>query len=527
MAYTAKDASKTLFMYLNIVEEDVNYLDDTKERGFIYESQSGEKCVTYIYPISHKADNSKNFLDTRDSGAYERGVAWNYAIENKLKYFCFAVHDQVEKYADYIFSLECEERVIEKISGTLNGARVGTGTQVVIPNDYIPSKKFERIITKNGFFIAVVNKKNIIDYIEKYDNRPYLSSSLNETQISIAPQDIKFHTGYISDLPRNLIVFGAPGTGKSYTLNKKQKELTENGGEYERVTFHPDYSYAHFVGTYKPVPSVDMEGNNTITYEYVPGPFMRTYVKALKNSRTNEPQPYLLIIEEINRANVAAVFGEVFQLLDRDDNFKSEYPVRASEDIKNYLAKELGGEPEEYCEIIIPDNMFIWSTMNSADQGVFPMDTAFKRRWDFDYIGINDGEDGIKGRTVTVGTGTYTHTIVWNELRTAINDTLSSYKINEDKLLGPYFISKKIVNSGSEDEIDMKTFISAFKSKVIMYLFDDAAKQKRASLFEGCKDIAKYSSICADFDKRGVEIFCKEIRDKLPKDVPNSMEAEE
>lgn len=177
----------------------------------------------------------------------------------------------------------------------------------------------------------------------------------------------------------NRIVFGAPGTGKSFKLNDEQKDLVSEGGEYERVTFHPDYSYANFVGTYKPVPT-----KNGISYEYVPGPFMRIYVKAIENGQSvnkEDVKPFLLLIEEINRANVAAVFGEVFQLLDRDDRNASQYPVKPSEDIKAYLAKELGGRPEQYDEIKIPDNMYIWSTMNSADQGVFPMDTAFKRRW--------------------------------------------------------------------------------------------------------------------------------------------------
>ena len=166
MAYTAKEAKKTLFRYLNITEQGIKFIANTHKRGFIYNTASGERCVIFIYPISHKADNSKNFFDTRDSGAYERGVSWNYALENKLKYFCFAVHDQVEKYNNYIFSLECQEKIIEKVSGTLNGARVGTGTQVVIPNDYIPNNEFERILTKKGFFIAVIHKDNIIDYIE-------------------------------------------------------------------------------------------------------------------------------------------------------------------------------------------------------------------------------------------------------------------------------------------------------------------------------------------------------------------------
>lgn len=395
----------------------------------------------------------------------------------------------------------------------------------------------------------------------------------------------------------NRILFGAPGTGKSYTLNKEKDELLSNGGEFERVTFHPDYSYANFVGTYKPtmVESIDndiagediagvlavledknktaqekydilyekfkgdgltrlpillglytdenfktlkkdgtdaagdnsVERNhgrairpyvnlitekksvNEIAYEYVPGPFMRTLVKALKSNKTNDSKTYLLIIEEINRANMAAVFGDVFQLLDRDDNEVSEYPIQASEDVKKYLAKELGGNPSDYIEIKIPNNMFIWATMNSADQGVFPMDTAFKRRWDFTYLGIDDSEDGIVGKTVLLGKGNYARIVEWNSLRKAINKEILKYKVNEDKLMGPYFISKK--NLGDSTAIDAENFIRIFKNKVIMYLFEDAAKQKRSSLFAGCSEKNLYSAICKEFDDKGVGIFAEDV----------------
>lgn len=332
-------------------------------------------------------------------------------------------------------------------------------------------------------------------------------------------QSVSYQTGYHSLFPRNRILFGAPGTGKSFTLNQEKETLLADGGEYERVTFHPDYSYANFVGTYKPVPCKDDQGHDAITYAYVPGPFMRTYVKALQNSRTDAPKPFLLVIEEINRANVAAVFGDVFQLLDRGDDEVSEYPIQASEDIKKFLAGELGGNPDDYSEIRIPDNMFIWATMNSADQGVFPMDTAFKRRWDFTYLGIDDSEAGIVGKKVVLGQGEYRRVVEWNALRKAINSELLTYKVNEDKLMGPYFISKKNLPEG--DTIDPAVFTRIFKNKVLMYLFDDAAKQKRPSLFAGCKDENKnlYSQICREFDTKGVFIFCTKISDCfLPED---------
>ena len=192
---------------------------------------------------------------------------------------------------------------------------------------------------------------------------------------------------------------------------KKFRPLKDNLLEdfpenYERVTFHPDYSYANFVGTYKPVP----EGKD-ITYKYVPGPFMRILQKAIEKPS----EPFLLVIEEINRANVAAVFGDVFQLLDRTEDYESEYPIDTSEDMKTYLNKD---------KIILPSSLFIWATMNSADQGVFPMDTAFKRRWDFKYFSINNNEKLIEN-TKTIING---EEVNWNKLRKQINDELLSCK---------------------------------------------------------------------------------------------------
>ena len=365
------------------------------------------------------------------------------------------------------------------------------------------------IIAENGYFVSSEWRP------DREDARKPLID-----WIFALMQEIKFNTGYQSEFPRNRILFGAPGTGKSFTLNHEKDLLLADGGEYERVTFHPDYSYANFVGTYKPVPCKDSDGKDVITYSYVPGPFMRTCVKALQNSRTDAPNPFLLVIEEINRANVAAVFGDVFQLLDRGNDEVSEYPIQASEDIKKYLAEELGGNPDDYAEIRIPDNMFIWATMNSADQGVFPMDTAFKRRWDFTYLGIDDSEAGIVGKKVILGQGDYRRIVEWNALRKAINNELLTYKVNEDKLMGPYFISKKNLPEG--EMIDPAVFARIFKNKVIMYLFDDAAKQKRITLFGGCDEKAKnqYSKICREFDAKGVYIFCEGISSQFIDNVP-------
>lgn len=368
-------------------------------------------------------------------------------------------------------------------------------------------KLYDKNISDNTLLLDLdeENKKLILD-ISFTAIQEYLSSD--------NPSKLAFEK---KNPPHNRIVFGAPGTGKSFRLKEDSKIF---GDRYERVTFHPNYSYSQFVGTYKPVPVKDDKGNKTneITYEYVPGPFMRTYVKSMLSE-----EPHLLLIEEINRANVTSVFGDVFQLLDRE-NGVSEYPIETSNDMRDYLKgkiKKKGFNPKR---ITIPKNMYIWASMNSADQGVFPMDTAFKRRWEFEYIGIDDNIDEIKN--ITVGVGKDKHVIKWNDLRTAINNKLSKdYKINEDKLLGPYFLSKDILDT-DETDIELREwkseppnikdndkFLKAFKSKVLMYLFEDVAKPYGPKLFAECDDPTRYSSICKEFDEKGEEIFGKNFID--------------
>lgn len=319
--------------------------------------------------------------------------------------------------------------------------------------------------------------------------------------------ELNFTTNIDCDFERNRIVFGAPGTGKSYQMEEDRAALVAMGGGYERVTFHPDYTYSSFVGCYKPVSE-----NGEIKYKYVPGPFMRVLVEALRSGLTDNPKPYLLVIEEINRAKVAAVFGEVFQLLDRDSKGTSDYEIHTSEDVKKYLSDELKGSLDSFARIRIPNNMFIWASMNSADQGVFPMDTAFKRRWSFEYKGIDENEDKVGG-TIVLGKNESAFEVNWNTLRKTINATLATkFGINEDKLMGPFFIGEDVFAFGADGKmLNPAKFIKVFKSKVIMYLYEDAAKQQKHKLFSGC-DSTRYSSICDAFDEIGIEIFGAEFK---------------
>ena len=159
--------------------------------------------------------------------------------------------------------------------------------------------------------------------------------------------------------------------------------------------------------------------------------------------------------------------------------------------------------------------MFIWATMNSADQGVFPMDTAFKRRWDFVYFDINNNENEIEHIEVNL----CGQKVQWNTLRRAINEELvQTYGINEDKLIGPFFAFKELkdVSDFSDKKIEDK-FKRIFKNKIIMYLFEDAARSRRNELFSGVKENSNltYSQICNSFEEKGVNIFCENIRKKF------------
>lgn len=343
--------------------------------------------------------------------------------------------------------------------------------------------------------------------------------------------------------PRNLIVFGAPGTGKSHKLNNEACSHKNAAGEdvdgrfenanrsesrYERVTFYPTYSYAQFVGTYKPVmkpviddngqPIINAQGNpkEEIAYEFVPGPFLRVLVKALNEvpDADGKKKDWCLVIEEINRANAAAVFGDVFQLLDRGDDGVSEYLIASSEDVKKFLVGDKGlteaGKntlraltgSDDLKSLKIPANMYIWATMNSADQGVFPMDTAFKRRWAFEYLGLDNGvgEDGEDNWMIGMKGNKFTYK--WEDFRRYVNRLLALAKVNEDKLMGPFFMTKPANGTIDKDE---------FESKVLMYLWEDAGKMCRRQLFG---DISTYSELIDEWEEKGIEIFSSNLRER-------------
>lgn len=301
----------------------------------------------------------------------------------------------------------------------------------------------------------------------------------------------------VLDMYLQQIFYGAPGTGKSHTINEKTE-----GESVIRTTFHPDSDYSTFVGAYKPTMDLlpicneigqEMKLGNTvlhkeqIVYKFVSQAFLQAYVQAWKfyAEDTEEVKKQFLVIEEINRGNCAQIFGDLFQLLDRKDSGFSDYPIKADEDMKKYLYKELHDLEISHAEninalykgddvvskvingdiLLLPNNLYIWATMNTSDQSLFPIDSAFKRRWDWQYVPINKGydKDGKEIQwVIEAGNKKYD----WWDFLEKINHEIDDTTHSEDKKLGFFFCK-------AEDNI-----VSAekFVSKVIFYLWNDVFK---------------------------------------------------
>ena len=288
------------------------------------------------------------------------------------------------------------------------------------------------------------------------------------------------------------IFYGAPGTGKSHTINEETKDE-----DVIRTTFHPDTDYSTFVGAYKPatkeVDLRDLSGHKVvedgevvkedrIVYEFVAQSFLQAYISAWKkyaDANEDEPQKQYLVIEEINRGNCAQIFGDLFQLLDRNDYGFSDYPIIADADMKRQLQKAFAGlviaqkdkinamyEGKDIVSqvlngdiLLLPNNLYIWATMNTSDQSLFPIDSAFKRRWDWTYMPISNAE---KDWIIEVDGSKYG----WWQFLEKINEKIGSTTNSEDKKLG-YFFCK-----AQDGVISAKTFVG----KVIFYLWNDVFK---------------------------------------------------
>lgn len=347
----------------------------------------------------------------------------------------------------------------------------------------------------------------------------------------------------------NKIYYGIPGCGKSYKVASMlaykedfKKEAKQNGINMKvsndniiRTTFYLDYSYSDFVGQIYPVVADD----DKVTYEPIPGPF----TKALVRAYTHPTEMVYLIIEEINRGNAAAIFGDLFQLLDRVKEFEnnklvgeSEYPI-SNEFIEGYLRKIISGKISsdgdismlsKYSKgnIIIPNNLTIFATMNTSDQNIFPLDTAFKRRWDLEKVNVDWSKDNNGKYNLSILNKCIPFTdMTWGNFAYSINKKMVEGElITEDKNIGPFFIGEDIlVNSDDRYNPKHVNKLSKFMNNVIDYLYTDVTKFDHDVLF---KKNVEYSTLYKYFteilsetkDKQYLELFNNIIEDDLDND---------
>lgn len=465
--------------------------------------------------------------------------------ESKLKGWT-QTHSQIARQLALYFEKEgiCYPRFSQRMTYTdILCYMVNWAKHYFVPNIYTPSLKIEgyritniyaylKNCVKNGvcsyndaclqmFGVELNNTDKVRVYINNFtdliisDDLMFVNDHLADTSIpEIYPKNIglsaedyfNYFTIGLHQKADSLqqIFYGAPGTGKSHSIN----ELTA-GKDVIRTTFHPDTDYSTFVGAYKPttkpvpvitvigteaVPVRDKNGKemmeDKIVYEYVSQAFLQAYVAAWRKycdvQAGEESMDEFLVIEEINRGNCAQIFGDLFQLLDRGDEGFSEYPIKADSDMKKLLEHEFKGLEIKNKEginalfnggkdivaevlagdvLLLPNNLYIWATMNTSDQSLFPIDSAFKRRWDWNYVPISDAG---KKWMIEVNGAQYD----WWKFLEAINDKVYHATYSEDKKLGYFFCKAK----------DGVISADKFVSKVIFYLWNDVFKD---SEFEG------------------------------------------
>ena len=305
---------------------------------------------------------------------------------------------------------------------------------------------------------------------DKNNNKNYRSNAIKHYYCFINARELFLKNKKTDDkvqlptnLPEQIIYYGAPGTGKSFTIKDKYGINKTNSF---RTTFHPDSDYSSFVGCYKPT-----KDSNGITYEFVPQVFTEAYIAAWRGYK--ERKPIYLIIEEINRGNCAQIFGDLFQLLDRNKKGFSDYETRPEKDLMQFLKDEFAGKHELPAlelpdfpsvisgdELLLPPNLNILATMNTSDQSLFPIDSAFKRRWQWRYIAIKNAN---KGYQIELDDMCYD----WWDFVKQVNEKIKDVTSSEDKKMG-YFFAKTIENG------IIKT--DHFVSKVLFYLWSDIFK---------------------------------------------------
>lgn len=383
---------------------------------------------------------------------------------------------------------------------------------------------FIRICDSSSSFTA----NQLENYLRYFDSRPYMTDLSGGYGVVFKPSALYTPDTAPLDLPHNLLVHGAPGTGKSYFLNKAADDLAKAGtATYRRVTFYEDYSYGQFVGEYMPVPqedcteiiSLDYDGKPVsgtvsgehITYRFSPGPLAEILADCYAAKLNKSSMKYILIIEELNRANAASVFGDIFQLLDREEG-TSVYEIVPRSELSRYLYSAVFGKltddtmklPEDaFTKIKLPDNLYIWTTLNSADQGVFPLDSAFKRRWSNIYRDVAEIDPSAALRphiclpVLDRSASSYVATTFdWNTFRDAINNKILEEGFAEDRCIGYWFFSEdeiRNIEKYTKASVEMRngtgthnlsTMQNPLVDKLFAYLLQDVFRNTPSSFFK-------------------------------------------
>ncbi len=420
------------------------------------------------------SENSKISISPEDVEIYRVPEANKFDINQKSDFFD---QDILKKFTDYS----------EEIRKYKNKKKIRTINLLLesIDDNEVPPEKISLIALYDAFFCKPHLNKNSNNFsnnnnCESLENGEEFDDSENETEAFINAFD-------------QVIFYGVPGSGKSFSIEEKTKNLNET--QKIRTVFHPEYSNADFIGQIMPVLR-----NEKIAYEFTPGPFSCILKKAYTNPTLN----YCLIIEEINRGNAAGIFGEIFQLLDREMNSDSinygwsKYPVN-NKFINAYIREDSELDvPDDFSEesgIRLPPNLSILATMNTSDQNVFTLDNAFQRRWDMKLIEnvFGDTEEEINQRNAFVDSAKQ---ITWEKFQTAINIKIGKMSEDaglssmEDKRLGCWFV--KAIKLGNDYIISK----DLFAEKVLKYLWDDAFKFCREKVFNGYTNL---ESLTRDF----------------------------
>lgn len=303
---------------------------------------------------------------------------------------------------------------------------------------------------------------------------------------------------------KNIVVYGTPGCGKSYYVqNKLLKQFGVVDDEHHRIrtTFHQDYTNTDFVGQIIP----KVKADKSVTYEFNPGPFALALKMAIKNPN----EAVALVIEELNRGNAASIFGDIFQLLDRSEDGKSQYKI-TNVNLQDYLTEQFKDQNIYFDYIVIPANLYIVATMNTSDQNVFTLDTAFKRRWKFEKLpNVFTSDHEYAGFYVPGMEG-----ITWKKLVKSINDFIVVHAdelSSEDKQLGVYFISKDSLCE-TLDEVENYDKKKEFAYKLLEYLWDDVSKYNHGDWFD--PDIKTLDDLIEKYMNEGQKVFINGIFDE-------------